>query len=391
MKKRLLAALLCLAMLVTMVACGDNGGVENEEVKYEGPAATLEQLADYSNLEEVFKGDYEVTEDKLNEALASILANAGVEVNWTKVTDRDVVEENDIVYVDYTGYLDDKAFEGGTATGQLISVKDNANVDKTTGQTSGGFIDGFTAGLVGAKVGESISYEVTFPKDYQNADLKGKTVVFKFNINSIQKYEKHTLATLEDEFVKEKLNKNYGFNTVEDVREHVTKGVTYNNLLKYLIEKSTMNIPEEYLVYRATAYVDYYLSYYNAMYEMYYGMTYEKYMEDTYGYTKEDMIKDSKEGIKSRVQEELVYNALAAQNNLTYDEQPIINSLKEELGEDYTEEKLAETKVEYYKDYGLGVESVGKDYVLNGRAANEFLNKYLGYEVEEETTETTEK
>ena len=45
---------------------------------------------------------------------------------------------------------------------------------------------------------------------------------------------------------------------------------------------------------------------------------------------------------------------------------------------------------EYYKDYGLGVESVGKDYVLNGRAANEFLREYLGYEVEEETTDSTE-
>ena len=62
-----------------------------------------------------------------------------------------------------------------------------------------------------------------------------------------------------------------------------------------------------------------------------------------------------------------------------------------EKHKDYTEEKLAETLTEYYKDYGLGVESVGKDYVLNGRAANEFLREYLGYEVEEETTETTEK
>ena len=390
MKKRLLAVLLCLAMLASVVACGDNGA-NKEEVKYEGTAPTLEQLADYSNLDEVFKGDYAVTEDKLNEAFASILTQAGVGVNWSKVTDRDVVEENDIVYVDYTGYLNDKAFEGGTATGQLISVKGNANVDKTTGQTSGGFIEGFTAGLVGAKVGESVSYEVTFPKDYANADLKGKTVVFKFNVNSIQKFEQHTLSSVDDAFVKEKLNKNYGFNTVADAREHVTEGVTYNNLLKYLLDKSVFNIPEEYLVYRATEYVDYYLSYYNEMYEMYYGMSYEKYMKDTYGYTKEDMIKDTKDGIKSRIQEELVYNAIAAQNSLSYDESGIISSLKEELGKDYTEEKLAETLTEYYKDYGLGVESVGKDYVLNGRAANEFLREYLGYEVEEETTESTEK
>ena len=386
MKKRLLAVLLCLAMLVTMVACGDKGA-DKGEVKYEGAVATLDKLADYSNLEEVLKGDFAVTEDRLNEVFAEILSNAGVGVKWSKVTDRDVVEENDIVYVDYTGYLNDKAFEGGTATGQLISVKDNAGVDKTTGKASGGFIEGFTAGLVGAKVGESVSYEVTFPKDYQNADLKGKTVVFKFNINSIQKYDQYTLEGVDDAFVKEKLNKDYGFTTVEDAREYVTEAVSYNNLLDYIVKNSVMNIPEEYLVYRATAYVEYYLSYYNAMYEMYYGMTYEKYMKDTYGYTKEDMIKDTKEGIKTRIEEELVYNAIAAQNSLTYDEQKIIDSVKEELGKDYTEEKLAESLVEYYKDFGLGVESVGKDYVLNGRAANEFLREYLGYEVEEESTE----
>ena len=182
MKKRIMAILLCASMLFSMAACGD-GNKDNTEGGKEITEPTLVKLATYDNLDEVFTGDYEVTDEVIAGGFSSMLSNLGVGVEWIEVTDRDTIQEGDIVKLDYTGYFKGEAFEGGAAKDQFINVSKNCGVDETTGASSTSFIDGFTGGLLGSKVGETIKHDVTFPDPYTaNPDLAGQITTFEFNI-----------------------------------------------------------------------------------------------------------------------------------------------------------------------------------------------------------------
>ena len=204
MKKKLLAMLLCATMLFTITAC-DNGKKDDTEKgsQIEIVDPKLKELATFDNIDEILTGEYEVTDKIVEEGFANLLTSEGIGVVWTKVTDRDVVEENDIVNIDYTGYLNDKAFDGGSAKDQYISVKENGGVDKNTGKVSGSFIEGFSKGLVGAKVGETVKHKVTFPKDYGVDTLNGQETTFEFKVNGIYTCKAYTLDSIDDSFVKE--------------------------------------------------------------------------------------------------------------------------------------------------------------------------------------------
>ena len=86
-----------------------------------------------------------------------------------------VVKEGDTVNIDYTGYKDGEAFEGGSTNG--------AGADLTIG--SGMYIDGFEDGLIGHAVGETVDLNLTFPENYGATDLAGADVVFTVTINGI--------------------------------------------------------------------------------------------------------------------------------------------------------------------------------------------------------------
>lgn len=94
-----------------------------------------------------------------------------------EVTDR-AAEEGDTVNIDFTGYMDGEAFDGGTAS----------DFDLTIGSHQ--FIDGFEDGLIGASTGDTLSLDLNFPDPYtSNPDLSGKPVVFEVTVNSISKKE----------------------------------------------------------------------------------------------------------------------------------------------------------------------------------------------------------
>lgn len=85
------------------------------------------------------------------------------------------VADGDTVNIDYTGYKDGEAFEGGSTNG--------AGADLTIG--SGTYIDGFESGLIGKKVGDTVDLNLTFPENYGAEDLAGADVVFTVTINGI--------------------------------------------------------------------------------------------------------------------------------------------------------------------------------------------------------------
>ena len=102
--------------------------------------------------------------------------------------ERDVVEEGDVVTIDFEGYLDGKPFQGGAAKGYTLEVG------------SGQFIEGFEEQLVGARAGEEKEVSVKFPEDYPSETLRGKDVVFKVTVQAIKV---RRVPELDDEFARD--------------------------------------------------------------------------------------------------------------------------------------------------------------------------------------------
>ncbi len=148
------------------------------------------------------------------------------------------VEDGDTAVIDYEGFIDDVAFEGG---------KDE-NHDLVIGSNT--FIPGFEEQLIGMKAEESKDINVKFPEDYHAADLKGKAAVFKVTVHEIKK---KVLPVLDDEFVKEQKIENV--NTVEDLKNYTKDNITLrkendakneaeNKLMDDLSEMVEVDIPE---------------------------------------------------------------------------------------------------------------------------------------------------
>lgn len=155
--------------------------------------------------------------------------------------DKTVVENGDIANIDYAGYKDGVAFDGGTAAGQNLMIG------------SGSFIPGFEEGLIGVKVGETVSLDLTFPEDYSNSEeLAGADVTFEVTVNSISTAE---LPELTDEFVQ-----SLGLtdcNTVDELKDYVYQVAndSYENSIKRQIsqkvtENSIFEEPPEEMVER---------------------------------------------------------------------------------------------------------------------------------------------
>ena len=152
-----------------------------------------EYLKDIKAADYVTLGDYkgvEVKEEKteINDTIVSDYIEAYLLPSFAtveEVTGRSV-EEGDTVNIDYAGYLDGEQFDGGTASGQNLTIGSHR------------FIDGFEDGLVGANVGDTVSLNLSFPDPYpNNPDLAGKPVVFEVTVNSIGTQK---IPELNDEF-----------------------------------------------------------------------------------------------------------------------------------------------------------------------------------------------
>lgn len=146
------------------------------------------------------------------------------------------VKKNDIANIDYEGFSDGVAFEGGKGEG----------FDLTIG--SGQFIPGFEEQLIGKKIGEEFEIEVKFPDEYHSEDLKGKPATFKVKINSIKVKE---LPKLDDDFAKDFSE----FDTLEDLKKDIKDKLsaagkeraaheTEENVVKAVCDATEIDIPE---------------------------------------------------------------------------------------------------------------------------------------------------
>ena len=181
---------------------------------------------------EITKNPVEVTEEDIDAELTRVQDR-----NSRMVTVEDRAAQNgDTVEIDFDGYVDGVAFEGGKA--------ENFNLTLGSGQ----FIPGFEDQVVGHNTGDEFDVNVTFPEDYHAEELKGKPAVFKIKLHEIKAKE---LPDIDDDFIKDISE----FDTVEayraDVKEKLTASrqkqaddAADNQLIDALVEKLQGEIPE---------------------------------------------------------------------------------------------------------------------------------------------------
>ena len=144
-------------------------------------------------------------------------------------------QSGDYVNVDYCGYLDDVAFEGGKAEGDRLFISDYQN----------GYIPGFTDGIIGHKVGETFDVNVTFPENYHATDLAGKAVVFTMTLNSI-----YDLTLNDEQVAKYEGNEFQTYDAwFENMKTEVVNSLFVNTLLSATTPKETTIPQETYLYY----------------------------------------------------------------------------------------------------------------------------------------------
>ena len=227
-------------------ACNEAGlkvvavtGLEATQVSKEGFAfkATVVvepeiEIKDYDGIE-VEKLSTEVTEEMIDEEIDRVR-----ERNSRMVTVEDRAAENgDTVVIDFEGFCDGEAFEGGKAEEYNLELG------------SGNFIPGFEEQIVGHNSGDEFTIDVKFPEEYQAENLKGKDAQFKIKLHEIKKKE---LPEVDDDFVKDVSEKDTVAEYRDELKEQIQKRLDGESerdlddkLTNAVIEKVEGEIPDQ--------------------------------------------------------------------------------------------------------------------------------------------------
>ena len=263
-------------------------------------------LCDYNNIT-ASMADLQYSDEKVDADIKSIVNGKS-----TLDTSEGLVAKNgDKVNIDYTGYMDGVAFDGGSATGY----------DLTLGSQS--FIDTFEAQIEGHKTGDKFDVNVTFPDPYENnPDFAGRAAKFEVTLNGV-----YVAPEFTDEFVKENLSE-YA-STVEEYRQYLKDTNYKKNISTYVqdfvVKNSTLkSYPSAYLKqakgnYKAQEYS--YYEYYNQFYQQYLGTTpyasFEEFLSKEYNMTEEEFNASIEEKISDSVKFILCCQAIADKENIT--------------------------------------------------------------------------
>ena len=267
------------------------------------------KLGEYKGVK-IEKIDREVTEE---DVMAEI--NRERENNARNITVEDrPVEDGDMTVIDFEGFVDDVAFEGGKGENYPLTIG------------SGAFIPGFEEQLVGAEIGKEVEVKVTFPEDYHAENLKGKEALFKCTVKEIKEKE---LPELDDEFASEISE----FETLEEYKEDVKKNLTEkkekdakaareNAAVDAAVNASEMEIPDAMLETQQRQMVDEFAQRITMQ-----GMSMEQYMQFT-GANYQQLIDQVKPQAEERIRSRLVLEAIARAENITASEEDFEEEMK---------------------------------------------------------------
>ena len=255
------------------------------------------KIGDYKGVE-IEKIDTTVTDE---DVMAEILKDQKENGRKIDVTDR-AAQMDDEVTINFEGFVDDVAFEGGKGE----------NYKLTLGSHS--FIDTFEDQIVGKNIGDKFDVNVTFPEEYHVEDLKGKPAVFKVELLAISTLE---LPELDDEFASDVFSfetfaeyKEDKKKTLEVKKEEQAKREKQSKVVEKIAEAAEVEIPEAMIKYNQERIM-------NEMSQrmMYQGLQMEQYLQ-LMGTTKEEFLERVKPDAIARIKTSLVLEAVAAAENI---------------------------------------------------------------------------
>ena len=293
-------------------------------------------LGEYKGLK-VDKVPVEVTAEDVD---AEIKRELERNARTVEVTDRSV-QKDDMVTLDYEGFVDGEAFEGGKGTDYPLTIG------------SGAFIPGVEDQLIGAEIGQEMEVNVTFPEQYHSKELAGKEAVFKCTVHTIKEKE---LPELDDEFASDVSE----CETLAEYRQEVEKKLTErkqtqareqieDQAVDQAAENAQMDIPQPMIDLQVRQMED----------DMGYrlqmqGMTKEMYFQMT-GLTEDRMKQDMEAQAVKTIRTRLVLEAVAKAENIVVSEERLEEELKK-MAETYgreveaLKEQMGEKRIEEMKE-----------------------------------------
>ena len=292
-------------------------------------------LGDYKGVE-VPKSEIAVTDEEVD---AEVKKEQDKNARTVAVEDR-AAANGDITTIDFEGFVDGVAFEGGKGTDYALTLG------------SGTFIPGFEDQLVGANTGDHVEVKVTFPEEYQAKELAGKEAVFQCDVKKIETKE---VPELDDEFAKDVSE----FDTLAEYKEDVKKKLTEKNekearnakenaAVDKAIENAQMDIPELMTKTECRQMMD---DFSRRMQQQ--GLSMEQYFQFT-GQSMDKMMEDMKPQALKRIQTRLVLEKVAEAENIQPSEEEITEEIQKmadayKMEADKIREAIGESGLEQMK------------------------------------------
>ena len=229
------------------------------------------------------------------------------------------VKDGDQAIIDFEGFLDGVAFEGGKAENHPLTIG------------SGAFIPGFEEQIIGHKAGDEFDVNVTFPEDYQAEHLKGKAAVFKCKLHEVKEKE---VPELDEEFADDA-----GFDSVDEYKADIRKKLEEKKasevkekkesaVIEKLVEGMTVDVPEAMIETDARRSLDEF-----SQRLMMQGMTIQQYYQYT-GLNQDLMLEQTRPQAEKRIRSRLALEAVANAENIEVSEEELTKEL-EEMAENY--------------------------------------------------------
>ena len=310
------------------------------------PGKALIFTADVATKPEVTLGDYKGVEvPKTEIAVTDEEVDAEVKKEQDKNSRTVVVEDRaaangDITTIDFEGFVDGVAFDGGKGSDYALTLG------------SGTFIPGFEDQLVGANTGDHVEVKVTFPEEYQAKELAGKEAVFQCDVKKIETKE---VPELDDEFAKDVSE----FDTLAEYKEDVKKNLTEkkekeartakeNAAVDKAIENAQMDIPELMVNSQSRQMMD---DFARRMQQQ--GLSMDQYFQFT-GQSMDKMMEDMKPQALKRIQTRLVLEKIAETENTQPSEEEITEEIQKmadayKMEADKIREAIGEDGIEQLK------------------------------------------
>ena len=267
------------------------------------------KLGQYKDLE-IAKDSVEVTEEDVeNELKALQQKNVELQVKEGEIA------LGDTANIDFKGFVNGVAFEGGEAKGYDLEIG------------SGAFIPGFEEQLVGAKEGQDLDINVTFPEQYSK-ELAGKPAVFKIHVNSVKE---KVVPEINDDLA---LDANIeGVSNLEELKEHLRKTISskkeqdadnnaFTKLLDTIFDASEVEVPERAALEEAKGQLENFKQQVAQR-----GIPYDKYLEIT-GATEESLLENMKNDSNKNLKASFVLQEIARVENVGVTQEDIENEFK---------------------------------------------------------------